>query len=450
MKEIEPFFNPRSIALIGVSRDMNKFNGVVLKNLLEVDYQGKIYPVNPYAKEILGVPCYAKIVDLPEIPELGVILHSDVIPILENCGKKGMKNIIIQADIALKDDEEQEKILNEIMIVTKKYEINFIGPSLIGLINFTRNFTTSIIPVRGHIARRGKNLERAGIAFLAQSGGLAGACGWWSPSQDVGISKVLHLGKKIPGAIGIESFLEYFVEDPEIKVITLFLRQIDERLINAVKKHSKKKPILFRKCGKPIGVEGLVDAGAFKVNNYLDLFEIAKAFIFSPLPRGNRVALIGPSSGAIDLVLSEFKNNDLAIAEPSMNLRDKIKDLFQNHEIRRCNPLDYWPPPRFYGHEVGKVHHTAADLLLSDDNVDALFLILEFFHEIEFDLMLFKNIVEKYPDKPILGVLIQAEMDGAQRMENAATILKIPIYKEAERLVKAFSLLYKFSKNKEP
>nr|MDO8114290.1 hypothetical protein [Candidatus Sigynarchaeota archaeon] len=109
------------------------------------------------------------------------------------------------------------------------------------------------------------------------------------------------------------------------------------------------------------------------------------------------------------------------------------------------NPVDFWPPPRFFGHEIGKIHHDAAELLLSDRNVDALFLVLEFFNEIEFDIRIFKDIIARYPRKPILGVLIQAEEDGANRVIKAATSLKIPIFTEPERLVKAYSLLYKFA-----
>ncbi|MHA1684764.1 MAG: CoA-binding protein [Promethearchaeota archaeon] len=447
--DLTPFFNPKSVALIGVSRDMNKFNGILLKNLLEVSYPGKIYPVNPHAKEILGIPCYSRVVDLPEIPELGIILHSDVVSILENCGKKGIDKVIIQADVTLKDEDEQEKIEKEIEAVSRKYNIQFTGPSLIGLFNFPDSFTTSIIPVRDRISRMGKDRERAGIGFMAQSGGLSGACGWWAPSQGISFSKIVHLGIEYPGAIKNEHFLNYLVDDAQVKVISLFLRHIDDALVEAVRRVALKKPILFKKCGRPINVEKLERAGALRVDNYLDLFEISKAFIFCPMPRGNRIGLIGPSSGAIDVVLSEFKKNGLSIADPSKRVRDKLVELLQGKLPKRCNPVDYWPPPRFFGHEVGRVHYEAANLLLSDKNIDAIFLVLEFFQEIEFDLMIFKELVEKYPDKPIMGVLMQAEEDGANRMKNAATLLKIPLFQEPERLVKAYGLMYKFSRMKE-
>nr|MDO8111880.1 CoA-binding protein [Candidatus Sigynarchaeota archaeon] len=307
MNEVEnlaPFFNPRSVALIGVSRDMDKFNGIILKNLLAVNYPGKIYLVNPYAKEILGYKCYPKVIELPEVPELAIILHADVVPILENCGKKGIKNVIIQADITLQDEVDREQIQVKILDICKHYDIRFIGPSLIGLINFPDGFTSSIIPVREQIAKLGEDEDRAGIGFMAQSGGLSGACGWWHPSQDTSFSKVIHFHDVFQGSISDGSFLRYLVADKQVKVISIFLRKINNSLVDAIKECSSSKPILFKKCGLQAGVEKLTAAGALQVENYMDLFEIAKAFIFSPMPQGNKIGLIGPSSGAIDLVLN--------------------------------------------------------------------------------------------------------------------------------------------------
>ncbi len=445
MSEIDPFFAPRSVALVGVSRDMDKFNGIVLKNLLAVNYPGKIYLVNPNAKEILGIKCYPRLVDLPEIPELAIILHSDVVPILENCGKKGIKHVIIQADVTLQEGADQDFIDAAINEVASRFGIKFMGPSLIGLINFPGHFTSSLIPVRDHMARLGEDPARAGIGFMAQSGGLAGACGWWHPSQDISFAKVVHFHGQVNGSISDGALVKYIAADPNVKVVSLFIRKITQSLVDAVRECTRTKPVLFKKCGQPVDVDKLVAVGALQVEEYMDLFEIAKAFIFSPLPAGNHIGLIGPSSGAIDVVLSEFKKNGLELAKPSPAIEQKIIDLLGGHVGKRCNPVDFWPPPRFFGHEIGRIHLEAAEYLLSDPNVDAIFLVLEFFHEIEFDLRIFEEVLSRNPDKPVMGVLIQAEEDGASRVVKAATSLKIPIFTEPERLVRAFSTLYKFS-----
>jgi len=446
MSDIDPFFAPRSVTLIGVSRDMDKFNGIILKNLLAVNYPGKIYLVNPNAKEILGIKCYARLVDLPEVPELAIILHSDVARILENCGKKGIKHVIIQADISLQEGTDRNLFDNTLTEIASRYGIKFMGPSLIGLINFPGHFTSSLIPVRDHVARLGEDPARAAIGFMAQSGGLAGACGWWHPSQDISFAKVVHFHGQVDGSIPDGALMKYIAADPYVKVVSLFVRKITQSLVDAVRDCTRAKPVLFKKCGQPVDVDMLVAAGALQVEDYMDLFEIAKVFIFSPRPAGNRIGLIGPSSGAIDVVLSEFKKNGLELARPSPEIERKIIDLLGGRVGKRCNPVDFWPPPRFFGHEIGRIHLEAAEYLLSDPNVDAIFLILEFFHEIEFDLRIFEEVLARHPDKPVMGVLIQAEEDGGSRVVKAATSLKIPIFSEPERLVRAYSTLFQFSR----
>jgi acyl-CoA synthetase (NDP forming) len=446
-EDLRPFFEPSSVVLVGVSRDMNKFNGVILKNLLEVGYPGKIFLVNPYAGEILGLKCYPRIMDLPETPELAIILHADVEPILENCGKKGITHVSIQVDISLKDDSDRERAEQAITEIAGRYGITFIGPSIIGLFNYPARFTSSLIPVREHVARLGLDPDRAAVGYMAQSGGLAGACGWWAPSQEISFAKVVHFNAHFAGAVEDGAFLEYIAADEQVKVICIFVRSITDSLVEGVRTVTDKKPVLFKKCGRPLNIEKLEEVGAFDVENYNDLFEVAKAFVFSPLPRGNRIGVIGPSSGAIDLVLSEFKRYNLELAKPTPDVEQEISVLLQGMAAKRCNPVDFWPPKQFYGYEIGRIHHDAADALLSDPNVDAIFLVLEFFNEIEFDLATFKDVLGRYPDKPIMGVLIQAEEEGATRVKKIATELKIPIYSAPETLVKAYSLLYRFSKH---
>jgi acyl-CoA synthetase (NDP forming) len=222
LKNLEPFFNPKSVLIIGVSRKALSFSYTVLKNLLEIFYQGKLYILNPNASEILGVKSYHSFEDLPEIPELAVIvLGKNIVEIVEKLGKKGVKYVAIQTE--LKPGTNVNLVHSKLNEICEKYEITYLGPSMLGIINFIDNFTTSIIPVRQHIMRENKNIEE-GISFIAQSGGLAGALGWWTPSQRLPISKVIHLGKGYH--INEADILEFFLNDPTTKVISLFLREI--------------------------------------------------------------------------------------------------------------------------------------------------------------------------------------------------------------------------------
>ena len=442
MKNLEPFFSPKSVLIIGVSRQALSFSYTILKNLLEIFYQGKLYILNPNASEILGVKSYHSFDDLPEIPELAVIvLGKEIINIVEELGQKGVKYIAIQTE--LKPGTNVNLVHSKLNEICEKYDITYLGPSMLGIINFIDNFTTSIIPVRQHIMRENKNIKE-GISFIAQSGGLAGALGWWTPSQRLPISKVIHLGKGYH--IDEADILEFFLDDATTKVISLFLREITPELVKAIKKVSPFKPVLFFYVGKDDASEKqLIASGGIPVQNYIELFDLAKIFLWSPEPKGTNLGIIGPSSGAIHLIVKEMRKQNLNLAKPSNGSRDIIISKIGGSTCAYGNPVDYWPPEKFIGIKICGIYNTSAETLLRDDNVDGLILALEFFIEIEFDFNIFKVLKEKYPLKPIITILIQAEHEGAKRVIKSASELKIPVFEnEVERAVRGFRLLYDY------
>ncbi len=442
MKNLDPFFNPKSILIIGVSRKASTFSYTILKNLLEIFYQGKLYILNPNTNDILGVKSYSTFENLPEIPELAVIvLGQNILEIVEKLGVIGVKNIAIQAE--LKPGTDVKNIEFKLNQICKKYGITYLGPSMLGIINFINNFTTSIIPVRQYIMRENKN-NTEGISFIAQSGGLAGALGWWVPSQGLPISKVIHLGKGFH--INEADVLLYFLKDTTTKVISLFLREITDDLIEAVKKVAPVKPILTFYVGKDkIKEERLIKAGIIPVLNYIELFDIAKIFLWCPEPKGTRLGIIGPSSGAIHIIINEMRKQNLSLAKPNKESQDIILDKIGGTTCAYGNPVDYWPPEKFIGIKICGIYNTSAHTLLKDTNVDALILALEFFIEIEFDFNIFDKIREKYPDKPIITILVQAEREGVKRVLSSASELRFPVFEnEIERAVRGYRLLYDY------
>ncbi len=442
MKDLEPFFKPKSILLVGISRKSHTFSYTVLKNLLEIFYQGKIFILNPNANEILGLKSYHSLEQLPEVPELAVIvLGTYILEIVEKLGRFGVKYITIQSE--LRKDINDVDIMIKMNQICEKYEITYLGPSMIGIINFIDNFTTSIIPVRQYIMRENKNIKN-GISFIAQSGGLAGALGWWRPPQKLPISKVIHLGKGFH--INEADLFKYFRNDDTTKVISLFLREISDELIEAVKIVAPYKPVLFFYVGKDeMNEKRLQKAGGIAVINYIELFEFAKIFLWCPEPKGTRLGIIGPSSGAIHLIVKEMRKQHLSLAKPNKESQQIILEKIGGSTCAYGNPVDYWPPEKFIGIKICDIYRTSAETLLKDKNVDALILALEFFIEIEFDFSIFEKIKQTYHDKPIITILIQAEREGAKRVFNSASELKIPVFEnEIERAVRGFKLLHDY------
>ncbi|MFX0021002.1 MAG: CoA-binding protein [Candidatus Hermodarchaeota archaeon] len=440
MRNLEPFFNPKSILIVGVSRKAYTFSYTILKNLLEIFYRGNVYILNPNADEILGIQSYHSLEELPEIPELAVIvLGKKIAEIFEKLAKFGVKNIAIESELRI--ETEDPILIANLHKISEEYGVSFMGPSMLGIINFNNNFTTSIIPVRQYLMQKHKKIKE-GISFIAQSGGLAGAMGWWAPSQELPISKVIHLGYGFD--INDADVLEYFQEDETTKVISLFLREITDEIISAVEKLATEKPVLFFYVGKDDERERkLIQVGGISVLNYIELFDIAKIFLWCPEPKGANLGIIGPSSGAIYLIVKEMRNQELSLAKVTQEHRDIILDKVGGSTCKLGNPVDYWPPEKFVGTKICEIYNTSSKTLLKDDAVDGLILALEFFIEIEFDFTIFEKIKKAYPDKPIITILIQAEHSGAKRVSFQATRIKIPVFEnEVERAVRGYRLLY--------
>lgn len=447
LEKINPFFNPKSVVIIGASRNEYTFNGVLLKNLLEVQYKGKIFIVHPYTDTVMGVPCAKNLEELfsqGAKPEMAIILtQKNFLQTLEHLGKNGVKYILIETDFSQKLGKGEQIILdNSIKEIISEYDLKILGPNMIGLIDFQHLFTSSIIPTRSHIVLPNrKNKPQSGASFMAQSGGLTGACGWWAPDQKIPLAKIIHIGKAIN--ISEAEILEYLFEDPHTEIILLYLKEIPEEFNKVLSKYKNKKPILYKYVGKPSKIEQkFKELGANSVENYIELFEFAKVFLWSPPPISNAVGIIGPSSGAINLIISEMRNQKIHLANLKEKNRKAILEDVGGSTCELGNPVDYWPPKEFIGTQVCRVYHQSSKTLLNDPHVSALFLALEFFTEIEFNFTIFESIKEKYPNKPIICVLIQAEREGGSRILEIGTRLQIPVFiNEIERAVKSLRFL---------
>ena len=322
--------------------------------------------------------------------------------------------------------------------------VRIIGSNTIGFINFSDNFTTSIIPVRCNFDGSGR------VGYIAASGGLAGGCGWWSPSQQIGFSKIAHLGRACD--VQKHEVLKYLINDPATDVILLHLLSLDNKLLDVISNYHKIKPILYLKANQSNPCEIIKDAGAIPVNSYQDLFEMGKAFLQAPLPQGNRVGLIGPSSGALTLITTKLPVYGFELGTLSETTKKLLrkKVLHPNNSDPNPNPVDYWPPIRFDGDEVGEKYATGIRALLSDDNIDAVIVVLEIFKEIEFDIpKYFGTLKQQFPNKPIIAACIQVEPPSLQQITKGLNEIKMLYYvQDVERAVKALWTLRYFQKRR--
>jgi acyl-CoA synthetase (NDP forming) len=179
---------------------------------------------------------------------------------------------------------------------------------------------------------------------------------------------------------------------------------------------------------------------------------MGKAFLQAPPFSGRRVGLIGPSSGALTLLTTKlplygFELGDLTPSTKNV-LREKV--LHPNNKDSNPNPVDYWPPIRFDGTEVGEKYATGIRALLNDPNIDAVIVVLEIFKEIEFDVeKYFGTLKAEFPEKPIIVACIQVERSSLERITEGLDRIKMLYYvHDVERAIKALWTLRYFQEGR--
>ncbi|UCB60922.1 MAG: CoA-binding protein, partial [Candidatus Bathyarchaeota archaeon] len=219
MNDLKCFFEPRSVAVVGASRSRFKFGHFLLKNLLDLGFQGAIYPVNPNAEQVLGLKAYPRVDAIENNVDLSIIIvpASKVPQVMTDCAEKRVKGVVICSSGFREAGTTGQKLEKEVIAIAQKAHIRIIGPNTTGILNTANNFTTSFAPL--------PKLKKGNVAFIAQTGLFAAAAFWWIVSRhSFGISKIVGLGNKCD--VDDSEILEYLSNDPETKVIAIYMEGV--------------------------------------------------------------------------------------------------------------------------------------------------------------------------------------------------------------------------------
>jgi len=323
MEKMKLFFEPKSVALVGATDRKGTVGQVVLQNLLLAKEKRKVYPVNPNRELILDMKCYPALASLPETPDLVIIATAakTVPEVVAECGKVGIKAIIIISAGFKEAGGEGKAREDSILALASQYGIKIIGPNCLGLIrpstNLNATFTTRM-PKPGH------------ITFLSQSGALGSAVLDWAMSRDIGFSSFVSLGSMLDVDFG--DLIDYFGEDPETKSIIIYLESLGASLRNtrkfmsAARGFARTKPIIVMKpgrfqesikaakshtgamVGEDLYYQAVFDrAGAVRVEEIEELFNCASILNTTKLPKERNLAIItnagGPAVLATDALI---------------------------------------------------------------------------------------------------------------------------------------------------
>ena len=236
------FFSPRSVAVIGAAREPHKLGYSVLQNILQYGFQGKVYPINPTASEILELPCYPRVTDVPEPVELAIVVvpPAAVLQVISDCGQKGVRGAVVITAGFRETGPEGLKLENEMLALARRHGIRLLGPNCLGLIDTTSELNATFaagMPAKGN------------IAFMSQSGALCQAILDWSRDSGIGFSKFISLGNKAD--ITETDIMEVLKEDEATKVIIAYLEGVaeGERFRQVAAAVTRVKPLILVKAG---------------------------------------------------------------------------------------------------------------------------------------------------------------------------------------------------------
>jgi len=354
--DLERFFNPRAIAIIGASQDFGTIQGQPLKHLQSHGYKGALYPVNPRYQEVAGLKCYPSLADVPETPELALILvnAARVADMLEQCGAKGVPYVIIFSSGFSEVGGGGIDLQQRLADIARKHDIGVIGPNCQGMINIADRVFSGFGSVFNF------DYEPGPVSMVSQSGGFGFSVMNLS-SKDGGLPfrQIVTTGNEI--GISTLDFLEYFIRDPKTEIIVGYVEGLRDarRLIDVGEKALLAgKPILMWKVGNTEqgqraaashtanlgGAMALYRAafrqkGIIQVDDIQDVVDYGRAFRSGRLPQGNRLAIITISGGAGILMTDECVSGGMQLAQLSDETLGKLREFIPSFGSL-LNPVD--------------------------------------------------------------------------------------------------------------
>ena len=243
---LESFFKPKSVAVVGASKQPRKFGHVILKNFVESEFGGRIYPVNPRAENVLGIKAYPSVKEIPDELDLAVIaVPAPLVPsVIDDCLSKDVDAAVIISGGFKETGEKGAALELEIKKKIIGNKLRIIGPNCIGIYDPVNHVDTLFLP-----RYRLRRPKRGPIAFISQSGAFGSAVLDWATSQEIGISKFISIGNKID--VDEIDLINYLAEDPLTKCITIYVESINRgrEFLRAAKEITGSKPLIVLKGG---------------------------------------------------------------------------------------------------------------------------------------------------------------------------------------------------------
>ncbi len=375
-------FEPRSVAVIGASRERGKIGAEILHNVLSAGFRGTIFPINPSASEIEGVPCYARLADVPGPVDVAIIsVPAAAVPAaIDDCAAKGVKGVVVITAGFSETGEEGRRREAALLEKIRDAGMRMVGPNCMGLVN-----TNPAVSLNATFAPTYPPEGR--VALSSQSGALGLALLDYAARLNLGISTFVSVGNKAD--VSSNDLVQYWAEDPRTDVILLYLESFGSPGVFAriARRVARRKPIVAVKAGRSRAgaraasshtgalaeSDAVVDAlfrqaGVIRTGTLEELFDVAALLAHQPVPGGRRVAIVTNAGGPGILAADACEAQGLELPALSPDTAAALRG-FLPAAASVANPVDMLAaaPPDHYVRTLR--------LVLADPNVDSLLVI---------------------------------------------------------------------------
>lgn len=349
---MDTFFTPKTLVIYGLSGKPNNTPRIIVENCLRWGFRGRIFGVNPATPETQagGIALFRQATDLPVTADLAVLLiPAKYVPAaVADCAKAGIKRLAIQAGGFNESSAEGQQLAAELLRLTRLYDLRFVGPNGLTLANTASGLCLPFVPAYP--------VKRGGFSLITQSGGLGLFLWNLLESEQVGLAKFVSIGNKLN--LDENDFLEYLGNDPETKVIGMYLESIvDGRRLIRLAEQTDKPIIIYKANTTQAGHKAAMShtaalsnndavmdtaferAGIIRIDHFRDFITTAKAFDLPPM-RGKRIMAMSPAGGLAVAMADLCERQGLAFADPGEDFYASLKEITNAGIIKLSNPLD--------------------------------------------------------------------------------------------------------------
>lgn len=451
--DLDPLFYPGTVAVVGASDNPAKLGWHVMTSLLQGGFPGRVIPVNPGSRDILGCQAAASLEEIEGPVDLVVIaIPAPVVPEVFNaCVRRKVGGIVlITAGFKEIDDPEGGRLQDVLAHRITAAGIPVIGPNTFGLTNRHHRLNATFTP-------EFSLCEPGGVSLVSQSGGIAHLSAFAALREGMGVGKIVGLGNRMN--TGFADVVDYLMDDTDTRSIALYIEGMEHpvSLLEAARRHRGKKPVVVYKTGAAVSGDRASashtgslagrdeiyrgffrQAGMLRVCDTEEFLDAARVLAGSPLPAGGRVAVLTGQAGPGMAACDALEAAGLEVPPFGPTTRTEVERLLPPLALR-TNPVDMGPA--WYDNDTITRMMRA---VLEDDQIDAVLLLMMFASANRSAITGMTPLLREWAQrKPVVSCLLAPPGiwdEEAQGLERAGTLVNFPT---PERAARALSALYK-------